>query len=1132
MFGVANARRNEAKTMMHSFFGARRQNAGVYFGVAILCFLHGSRSVWGQEADNFFESEIRPVLVEQCLECHGAQEQANSLRLDSRAGLLRGGDTSPSIIPGDAAKSLLVKAIRHQGDLQMPPTKQLSEHQIAAIEHWIDLGAPWPDSSMLPAADARRSHWSFQPLEPCVPPDLPDQSWCQNSVDAFILSKLGEEGLAPSNAADRRTLIRRISYTLTGLPPTFEDVQEFEFDRRPDATAVLVDRLLASPAYGEHWARHWLDIARYSDTKGYVYAREERFWTHAWSYRDWVVDALNSNMPYDRFLLLQLAADQVADGRKRDLAAMGYLTLGRRFLGVNRDIIDDRIDVVCRGMLGLTVSCARCHDHKYDPIPTADYYALYGVFDSCAEQAVALDEEHWDDEFRAEFEKRQQELKSTLSQFRNESATRCRERIADYLRAQRELHKYPASGFDQVFAKTDLLPDFVRRWEAYLYEAERRRDPVFVAWHAFANIAEADWSEQAHIVTRELAQLPSDELNPRIAHRFTVAPASFEEVIARYAQAFAEIDTQWIELVKDRDGLKAEAPTKLDDSAAEQLRQVLYDPDGPCVVPDGSIVHSESYFDLNSCTELWKRQGEVDRFVINSERDTPFALTLIDRPTPKTPRIFRRGDPLKQGDAVPRQFLSALSTNDSEPSATREFKIGSGRLELAQAIIDPQNPLTARVIVNRVWGYHFGHGLVETSSDFGLRSEKPAHLQLLDSLAAEFIQDGWDLKKLHRKLLLSACFAQASNRAEGRAFDAARELDPNNQLLWRMNPRRLAFEEFNDSLMMASNAIDREMAGKPVQLFDQPFPSKRTLYALVDRQYLPATLRVFDFANPDLHVSQRAETTVPQQALFLMNHPLVLQRAAELSKMVRQEPTTAEQAIKAMFQLALQRWPTEPELADALQLVQEQETPESLPAIPETQRDWQYGFAQLDETNQCTVGFTALPHFNGSAWQGGPQYPDGALGWLQLTATGGHPGNDREHAVVRRWTAPADMTVDLRSELIHDAAPGDGVRAFVVSSRGGVLANAVLHQGKATLNAEDLECRAGETIDFLVDIGDVLNSDQHLWKQTIRTVNPENGNETQWDSTTDFTMQQSKLLDPWEQLAQVILCTNEFTFLD
>jgi len=1044
----------------------------------------------------------------------------------------------------------------------MPPDEKLRDSEIRSLERWIELGAPWPEavatiSSTTP--NMGDDHWAFQPVRKPQIPSVKNGDWVRSPVDALVLAELEENGLRPSSEADRRTLIRRASYGLTGLPPTAEDVERFVGDDSPKAYEHLIDRLLDSPQYGEQWARHWLDVARYSDTKGYVYAREERFWTHAWTYRDWVVRALNEDMPYDRFLLLQLAADQVERGpnnalrsRSRetsnggggnrsltrsatgiqadrpgrdDLAAMGFLTLGRRFLGVQNLIVDDRIDVVTRGMLGLTVGCARCHDHKYDPIPTADYYSLYGVFASCAERLVCLDDAPGDEAYKAELRKRQDKLRTKLADYRKQSSERARSRVADYLHAQTELHKYPADGFDQIFQKTDLLPAFVRRWEDYLHEANRRQDPVFTAWHAYAQISEEAFAQQAPAVTRQLQQGAGKRVNPIVAAAFAEPPASFDEVVQRYGELFAAVDADWKSTLENSKREKKSAPAALPDEAAEQLRRVLYGPGAPCQVPDQPIVHTETFFDSASCTELWKLQGEVYRWIIRSKVEAPYALTLVDRPVPAEPRIFRRGDPVKKGDNVPRQFLSVLAGKDRAP-----FQRGSGRFELAQAIIDPANPLTSRVIVNRVWARHFGQGLVTSPSDFGTRADPPSHPGLLDWLAARFVEEGWSLKKLHRWIMLSSTYRQtATGPANPATCQLAIKLDPDNRLLWRMSQRRLTFEEIRDSTLAATGELDKRVGGKPAELFKQPFPKRRTLYGLVDRQFLPGTLRVFDFANPDLHIAQRRETTVPQQALFFLNHPLVLERARSLARVVESKSKDRER-VRAMFRRVLQREPSETEISQSLEFVRAAgET--RRPSQRETVADWSYGYGAFDESARRVTGFTSLPHFTGTAWQGGANWPDKKLGWVQLTATGGHPGNSRQHAAIRRWTAPRPMTVQIRSKLIHEAAPGDGIRSFVVSSRAGLLQSATIHQETAELNVESLTVKVGETIDFVVDIGDVLNSDQYLWEATISEA-ASSAKDTSWNSKLDFTEDTVNELKPWEQLAHVLFCTNEFLFVD
>jgi len=1075
-----------------------------------------------------FERDVRPIFVDVCGKCHSPRHQDGSLRLDSREALVQGGDRGAAIVPGNPAKSLLVEAVRHSDDLQMPPKGKLTDAQIASIERWIELGAPWPKSATppKPADDPAKTHWAFQPIQDPPVPTADAASPPANPIDAFIGARLHEAGLSPAEKADRRTLIRRVYYDLLGLPPTHAEVEAFVADSDPQAYEKLIDRLLASEHYGEQWGRHWLDVARYSDTKGYVYGREQRFWVHAWAYRDWVVKALNDDMPYDRFLLLQIAADQAAPDDRASQAAMGFLTIGRRFLGVTHDIIDDRIDVVTRGTMGLTVACARCHDHKYDPIPTRDYYSLYGVFQNCQEQLIPIGQPTGDEAsqqaFQQELEKRETKLANLLAQRRQEASDRARARIADYLQAQLELHKYPEEGFDVVLAKDDVIPAFVRRWQAYLIEAKRTGDPIFVPWFSFAELKPEEFAQRAADVTRSLHEASERPVHPLVLGRFQTPPESMREVVERYAALFTDVSKQWQEALKQAKETNVEPPAELPDAASEQLRRVLYGPTAPCEVPDEGIVHLESFFDLGSCEELWRVQSERDNLLIQSPQAPPYALILTDRQHLRPAYVFRRGQPANKGDEAPRQFLELLAGPNRQP-----FAKGSGRLELAQAIIDPRNPLTARVAVNRVWLHHFGAGLVTTPSDFGVRAEPPSHPQLLDWLASRFIEDGWSLKKLHRRILLSEAYQRGSRGpADPAKLAKALEVDPQNRLLWRANVRRLSFEELRDSLLASTDELDRTLGGKPADLFAASF-KRRTLYGRIDRQFLPGTLRVFDFANPDLHIPQRSETIVPQQALFFLNDPLLLNRAQAMVKRLPPDQPP-EERIRQIFRSVYQRDPTADQLAAAVQLVST-ETPEPAP-ISRTAADWQYGFGGYDEAAQRTTNFQKLPYFTGSAWQGGPDWPDAALGWVQLTARGGHAGNDLQHAAVRRWTAPKAMRIQIRSTLAHDTSAGDGVRGRIVSSRGGELGVEKVHNRRAELNVDQLDVEAGETIDFALDIGGTLNNDQFEWEVTIRPLGDEPP-VSEWNSVADFQVETEKL-DPWAQLVQVLLSANEFSFVD
>ena len=1093
------------------------------FALAIL-----SAFARGEEPVDFFEKRIRPLFAEQCYECHsaGAKKLKGGLRLDSRDGVIKGGDNGPAIVPGKPDESLLITAVRyHDKDLRMPPPKddvprKLSAAQIQDLEEWVRIGAPMPPdaSARTFAGQSPETHWAFQPVRKLSPPAVKNVGWVKTDVDRFILARLEAEGLLPAPPADARTLIRRISFDLTGLPPSFDETEKFasEFGGDPRAaTARLIERLLASPHYGERWGRHWLDLARYADTKGYVYAREERFFVHAPAYRDWVVRAFNDDLPYDRFLLLQIAADQLAPPRSPELAAMGFLTGGRRFIGVTHEIIDDRIDAVTRATMALTVACARCHDHKYDPIPTQDYYGLYGVFHNSAHQLVRLGADSSEPAFENEYEVRKKKLADAMRRRREEAAARLRARVTDYLRAQFELEKYPEEGFDQILLPGDLIPASVRRWRDFLQQTKEPPHPIFAPWHRLSALSPAEFEAKAGPALAQLFDDPACRLNAAVKAAFQPAPKSMGEVAERYGRMFADVEQQWKSIRENAKGQPA--PETLPEPATEALRRFLYDAGSPTTVPDLAIIDNELFFPTAVCEELWKSQAELDRWIIQSPAAPPHALTLVDGEPEPNPRVFKRGNPARRGEEVPRQFPRIVAGRQVKP-----FARGSGRLELAQAIVRPDNPLTARVMVNRIWQHHFGAGLVRTPSDFGTRAEPPTHPELLDWLARQFIATGWSIKAIHRLILSSAVYQQAG--APPNAQDA------DNRLLARFPRRRLDFEQLRDALLCASGELDRAIGGKPVDLFASG-NKRRTLYSLVDRQFLAGTFRIFDFANPDLHTAQRSATTVPQQALFFLNHTFIADRARALARIGADAGSPEAARVQRLYHAVYQRNPTPAEVSRGLTFVAAAE-PEPLPPKP-VETPWRYGWGEYDPVAKRMKSFHALPHFTGKAWQGGGEFPDAKLGWVQLTADGGHPGNDLAHAIIRRWVAPRDGLFAVRGEIVHEPEPGDGVRALIISSRTGEVHSALVHHGKAAMQAANLELKAGDTLDFVVDIHQGLNSDQFKWAPIIAAAGDEAS--STWDARTGFAGPSPPYiapLKPWEQYAHVLLLANEFAFVD
>ncbi len=1106
----------------------------------------------GQE---FFNKKVQPILVQHCYSCHShdAERIRGGLVLDSRAGLLKGGDSGPAIVPGDPDRSLLVQAVRYTDEeLRMPPKNQkLADAQIADLEAWVRMGAPDPRQERSPAVDSEsgRRHWAFQPVRPPTVPTVKNSAWVKTPIDAFILAKLEANKLKPAPVADRRTLLRRATYDLTGLPPTFAEVEAFARDKSPDAFTKVVERLLASPQYGERWGRYWLDVARYADTKGYVYGdREEKRFIHSYAYRDWVVRAFNDDMPYDRFLKLQIAADQMADADRDALAAMGFLTLGRRFLGVVHDIIDDRIDVLTRGTLGLTVSCARCHDHKFDPIPIQDYYSLYGVFAATSERAVPLSARAQSAgeflKFEKELQRREAAFRAAFNEKRAEQSRRIRARVSDYLVQVLEVHKLHTEEFYAFVSADEINPVVVRRWHAYLLETAKQFHPIWSPWHEFARIPANEFSARSSSVIASFGD-DSQKLNPLVAAAFRERPpASLRDVADVYGKLLKAVDEKW--------NAAADKPSALSQDE-EALRQVLYAEDSPSVVPAGAIVDLEWYFDEATRVRLGKLASEIDQWIVQSPGAPPYAVILEDRPAPANPRVFKRGNPASVGEEVPRRFLDLLAGPDRRP-----FSKGSGRLELAEAIASPDNPLTARVLVNRVWQHHFGAGLVRTPSDFGTRCEPPSHPELLDWLAHNFVEQGWSVKQLHRLVMLSAVYQQASEPerpGERQAVrtvaltprdsnpDQAAEADPENRLLSRFNRQRLDFESLRDSLLFVSGELDLQMGGRAAEMFTPPFSTRRAIYGYLDRQFLPGTLRVFDFANPDLHTPQRSETTVPQQALFFLNGPFVIGRAKALAA----QPSIAaadspDRKITELYRRVFQRDPTRSQLRVGRQFIQAAQAPvvEESPIQNPGAADWHYGYGEFDKAASALKHFETLPHFTGEAWQGSDAWPDKKLGWLQLTAGGGHAGNDLQHAVVRRWISPVAGSVSIEGTIRHEHSQGHGIRAYLHSSRHGLLGQWVLHNREAEAAVESVAVQPGDTIDFVVSIHESLNSNDFRWAPVIRMTGPDamrdaNGYAREWNAKRDFSGPPSPReapLTPWEQFAQALLLSNEFLFVD
>jgi hypothetical protein len=870
----------------------------------------------GSEGIEFFESRVRPVLAMHCLSCHGAKAQKGGLRLDSREAMLRGGESGPVVVEGDPESSLIVEAVTHAAEPKMPPKGKLPAEAIDDIKAWVKAGAVWPEASPTTPEQEKApkaKSWAFQPIGNPGLPLVSDSRWPATSIDWYVLKKLDENGLKPSKRADRRTLIRRWAYNLTGLPPTPEEVEAYERDTTPDADRKVVDRLLASPHYGERWARHWLDVARYADTKGYVFLEDAEFpW--AYTYRDYVVRSLNADLPYDRFVVEQLAADRLPLGEdKRSLAALGFLTVGGRFMNNVHDIIDDRIDVATRGLMGLTVTCARCHDHKFDPIPTTDYYALYGVFASSVEPSVPplfepppRTKEFAD--FERELKKRETELDEFVSETYRRLIAGSKSRAGEYLVASHAARNKPKTDDFMLIADgQDLNPAMIARWRSVLDRTRRQLDPVFAPWHALADLRPDVFEARAASILAEMERRtdPAKRVNILVLRALVEAkPKSVVEVAEAYERAFNRVERLWVERAA-RVGSGGK-PGPFPDEAVEQLARVYHGPDAAPNLPRSTLDELSLFPDRPSQDKYHHFKWAVDTWRATGAGAPPRAMALQDLAHPIDPKVFVRGNPNTTGPSVERRFLSALS--EGTPTA---FEDGSGRLELARAIVDKKNPLTARVLVNRVWMHHFGAPLVATPGDFGTRSDPPTHPDLLDHLATAFMNDGWSLKALHRRIVLSAAFCQASDdRPEGR------KVDPENNLLWRMNRRRLDWESTRDYMLVASGRLDPSVGGPPVKDILGNGSKRRTLYGAIDRIHLPGLYRSFDFPDPNASAAQRVETSVPPQALFYMNHPMTREAAHAMleRKDVKSEPVV-EKRLSLCFAILFGRKPEDREVA-------------------------------------------------------------------------------------------------------------------------------------------------------------------------------------------------------------------------
>ena len=920
-------------------------------------------------ATEHFEKAVRPLFLAQCVSCHGAEKQKGGLRLDTKAGWQAGGDSGAAIVPGKPAESLLLKAVRGaDGVQQMPPKGKLTEREIAALEQWVKDGAVDPRAAGPQrlggtTLEEAKKWWAFQPV---VRPAVPKGSFA-NPVDAFVSATLRGKGLSLAPPADKRTLLRRVTYDLTGLPPTAEEVDAFVKDDSAKAFEKVVDRLLASPHYGERWGRHWLDLVRYADTAG---ENSDHPLPHMWRYRNWVIDAFNADKPYDEFLREQLAGDILAVKGEPDkyaarVTATGFLAVARRFDHDSDKAMhlthEDGIDTIGKALLGLTLGCARCHDHKYDAITARDYYALYGILDSSKFSFAGC-----------EAKQQPRDLVPLVSAGEWERVVKPHQQKVAALDAELRAADPTARGraVQEKFAKSRVVLSTGEIADGGDKRIETGADPVAVTAGEMLLLSILPLKNHGADTTQlewDIAEVGGE------ARKWSAAADLLNDLPAGnpHADAHGNKCTWWLfdarnqptllpELVRDLDGKRGlhawrngDTPSVFVNSGKDELAvwtklapRALFvhpAPNGNVAVgwlspftgkvritgrvrdahpggPDGVGWVLERFAtdvrpELDALATASEKRKELTARRAELMKNAPkqdVAFAVVEGKAADA-RMHLRGDPEKLGDAVPRRWLEVFG------GTPLRDKSASGRLELAGWIASKDNPLTARVMVNRVWLHHFGKGLVQTPNDFGTRGTPPTHPELLDWLAAEFVAKGWSVKALHRAILLSQTYQQSATASA----DALR-LDPTNDRFSRFERRRLTAEEIRDSLLTASGKLDRAPGGA------HPFPpeaswsysqhvpfgtffesDKRSVYLVQVRNRRHPFLGLFDGADPNATTPQRQATTVPTQALYFLNDPFFHSQAEALAARALAKPDA--ERLSELYRVALQRPATEKE---------------------------------------------------------------------------------------------------------------------------------------------------------------------------------------------------------------------------
>lgn len=878
----------------------------------------------------FFEKQVRPVLIANCAKCHSPKAKMAELDLTTAAGFAHGGESGPLINKDKPAESRLLKVIGYEDKLKMPPAGKLKAEEIAALTAWVEMGAPWPNAKAETVAagaakpanrstreftEEEKRFWAFQPMARSVVPKVKHAAWVKTPIDAFILAKLEEKKLQPAPPATKLTLLRRATYDLTGLPPTEAEIRDFLADNTPQAFEKVVERLLNSPRYGEKWGRHWLDVARYADSTG---NDEDHRYPHAWRYRDYVIEAFNRDLPYDQFVREQIAGDLVPapDGQevnRRGIIATGFLALGAKAIAQQDkkkmlyDVYDEQVEVTSKAFLGLTLACARCHNHKFDPLLTKDYYAMTGIFASTRSfsKPMAFVSESLTKPLvtKAEYSRYQEdlqahqaaekklrfELEEIIDRRKQVRSTALKMRLADYMLAARQVYRDNAETVATANAR-GLDPKILQQWVDYLKPGDRPRQHL-LEWDEAKDPAAAAQAYQQRFSERLAKWLPK-----------------VEEWRAKYEKALAE---------------DKPLPDKPDFVEGEDrfFHEVYLVKKGPLSI-DYTDEHKLAPAEWPEVQRLKKELEELKK----KPPQEPEMACAVEDGDPVAQQVFIRGDFHNPGEDAPKATPAILALHTKQ----LPFGQGSGRRELAEWMTQPEHPLTARVMANRLWQWHFGEGLVRTPDNFGVMGERPTHPELLDYLAREFVRQGWSIKAMHRLLMLSSAY-QTTSEVVPQSLAA----DPENRLFSRFPRRRLSVEEMRDGLLAIDGTIDLTMGGtlqtgkgtddendaKRLSLNPEKI-KRRSVYVPLRRANLPTLLNLFDFGDATAMAGKRQLTNVATQALFWMNSEFLTERSRNLAQALLADKTLdAAARLRTAYLKILNRHASEDDIAKALAYV-------------------------------------------------------------------------------------------------------------------------------------------------------------------------------------------------------------------